>query len=67
MMVVMTSFIPVIPVMCHPAVSCMPVQARSPLLSSPTQIDHIDEAVIPSGKHIEPHLNINTRQLHQLD
>ena len=62
MMVVMTSFIPVIPVMCHPAVSCMPVSARSSL-----QIDHIDEAVTPSGKHIEPHLNINTRQLHQVD
>ena len=37
-MVVMTSFIPVIPVMCHRAVSCMPVQARFP-----AQIDHIDE------------------------
>ena len=38
MIVVMTSFIPVIPVMCHPAISCMPVGARSP-----AQIDHIDE------------------------
>ena len=44
MMVVMTSFIPVIPVMCHAALSCMPVCARSP-----AQIDpRIDEAEHPS-------------------
>ena len=61
MMVVMTSFIPVIPVMCHPAVSCMPVYARSPLLSSPTQIDHIDEAGTPPGNiSIRTYLTSNT-------